>query len=307
MTQRILATHSAVETVSEPWILLPFLYSRIREGVYAEYGHRVAFEAIEDFCAELPGGAATYLSEIKELTLRLYKRRAKAGTRYFLDKTPRYHVISAEILQLFDDARFVFLWRNPLAIVASLIETWGKGRWNLYEFEFDMFDGLERLVEACNAAGERACSVQYEDLAAGNGEAWARLFGYLGLEFDVNQLSLFTEVQLPGRMGDQTGKKAYSGLSQEPIDKWRKVLASPLRKRWCRRYLRWIGAERLKVMGYDADALLQELNSIPTRPRTVFADLGWMLFGIGFRVFEPWILRDKLARLRRRKRIHSHS
>jgi hypothetical protein len=109
LTQRILATHHAVETVSEPWILLPFLYSRVREGVYAEYGHRVAFEAIEDFCSELPGGSEAYLGEIKELALRLYRLRAKAGTQYFLDKTPRYHVISAEIVRLFDDARFVFL------------------------------------------------------------------------------------------------------------------------------------------------------------------------------------------------------
>jgi hypothetical protein len=188
-----------------------------------------------------------------------------------------------------------------------LIETWGKGRWNLHEFEFDMLDGLEHLVTASNEAGERACSVQYEDLAAGSSEAWARLFGYLGLEFDVAQLSQFTEVPLPGRMGDQTGKKTYSGLSQEPMHKWKKVLASPLRKLWCRRYLRWIGDERLRVMGYDTDTLLKELNSIPTRPGTVVADMGWMLFGLAFRVFEPWILRDKFARLRRHRRIHSHS
>jgi len=36
LMERILATHPAVGTASEPWILLPFLYTRIRDGVYAE-------------------------------------------------------------------------------------------------------------------------------------------------------------------------------------------------------------------------------------------------------------------------------
>jgi hypothetical protein len=30
-------------------------------------------------------------------------------------------------------------------------------------------------------------------------------------------------------------------------------MAGPLRQAWCRRYLRWLGAERLALMGYDHD------------------------------------------------------
>lgn len=306
LTQRVLATHPAVETVSEPWILLPFLYTRIRDGVYAEYGHRVAFDAIEDFCAGLPGGAGDYLAEIKELALRLYARRARPETLLFLDKTPRYHLVAAEIIRLFTEARVIFLWRNPLAVIASLIETWGKGRWNIYEFEIDLFEGLERLVAAFREAGERAFAVRFEELATGEGDAWRRLFGHLGLEFDEAQSAQFSEVELPGRMGDPTGKKVYTTLSQEPLDKWKGVLASPIRKMWCRRYVRWIGAERLRIMGYDADALIGELNSIPSRPGTVVSDIARMAFGLAVRAFEPWIMRDKFLRLRRRRRIHSH-
>lgn len=39
LAQRMLAAHPAVATVTEPWILLPFLYARKEEGVYAEYRH----------------------------------------------------------------------------------------------------------------------------------------------------------------------------------------------------------------------------------------------------------------------------
>lgn len=307
LTQRVLATHPAVETAAEPWILLPMLYTRIRDGVYAEYGHKKAHDAIEDFCSGLPGGSEEYLSEIRELALRLYARRSRPGARYFLDKTPRYNVISGEIVHLFPDARLVFLWRNPLAIVASIIETWGRGRWNVYEFEFELFEGLERLVAACSAAGERACSVRYEDLVSGDPAHWQRLFRHLDLDFDQSQLDQFSEIGLPGRMGDQTGRKMYTTLSAAPTGKWKEVLGSPVRKHWCRRYLSWIGEDRLRLMGYDLQSLLNELDSVPARARTIASDVARSLFGVSVRILEPWLMRDKLNRLRRRKRVYVHS
>ena len=277
LLQRMLATHPAIETASEPWILLPFLYALRRKGVYAEYGHRTSIRALEDFASGLPGGERQYIEAVRDLALHLYRERAGAGARYFVDKTPRYHVIAGEILRMFDDARFIFLWRNPLAIVASMIEGWGRGHWNLYEFEVDLYDGLEALVDAQRAARERAISERQ------------------------------VEVQLDGRMGDQTGVRQYSRLSQEPRIKWTKTLGSPLRKAWCRRYLRWIGRERLQAMGYDLDELLRELDAIPTSWRTVPADAIRMLAGRFVRAFEPWILRDKLDDLRHGVRLHSHS
>ncbi len=307
LTQRVLATHPAIETVSEPWILLPFLYTRVRDGVYAEYGHKKAHDAIEDFCSGLPGGADDYLRDIREMALRLYARRTKPGARYFLDKTPRYNVVAGEVMRIFPDARIVFLWRNPLAIVASIIETWGRGRWNIFEFEYDLFAGLEGIAAAYRAGAERACAVRYEDLVTGDPAPWRRLFGHLGLEFDESQLAQFNEIGLPGRMGDQTGRKAYSALSAEPTEKWKRVLGSPVRKRWCRRYLRWIGAERLRLMGYDLDTLLREIDAAPARAGTVVSDVAWSLFGVVVKVFEPWVMRDKLRRLRRGDRLYAHS
>jgi len=307
LTQRILATHPGVATASEPWILLPLLYSCKRDGLYAEYGHRVALKAIEDFCESLPGGPSDYLGEIGELALRLYARSAKGKARFFVDKTPRYHVISAEILRLFPDGKFVFLWRNPLAIISSIVETWGKGRWNIYEFDFDLFDGLAALVEACRVAGDRACSVQFEDIIGEGSEARQRLFSHIGLEFEDARTAEFSSIQLAGRMGDHTGIGIYFALSEEPLDKWKESLGSPIRKMWCRRYLRWIGEDRLRIMGYDARILLGELDSIPTRPATMISDLARMLFGLLVRACEPWIVRDKLIRLSRGKRLHAHS
>jgi hypothetical protein len=307
LLQRILATHPAVATASEPWLLLPFLYARRRDGIYAEYNHRKANKAIDDFVGGIPGGEAAYRAAVSELAVRLYRERAGPGARYFVDKTPRYHVISTEIVRTFKDARFIFLWRNPLAVVSSMIEVWGRGRWNAYEFEFDLFDGLEALVDARKRAGDRALSLRYRDLVAESAEARSQVFGYLGLDIEDARPEDQHHVQLAGQMGDQVGARAYRDLSQEPRQKWTRTLASPLRKYWCRRYLRWIGRDRLEVMGYDLDALLRELDGAPTAWHTVPSDIVRMFFGFFVRIGEPWIVRDKLASARLGVRNRAHA
>jgi len=307
LLQRILATHPEVATASEPWLLLPFLYARRPAGIYAEYGHRKAIKAIEDFSSGLPGGEREYLEAVKSMAVKLYRQRAGPSARYFVDKTPRYHVVASEIVRTFDGARFIFLWRNPLEVIASMIETWGRGRWNVYEFELDLFDGLAGLVEARRLAGERAMALRYRDLVASSEEARAQLFEYLGLRIDDAQPHEQHDVSLTGRMGDQTGVRTYHELSQEPQSKWKRTLASPVRKAWCRRYLRWIGRERLTVMGFDLDALLGELNAAPTSWRTILSDLWRMLFGLAVRIGEPWIVRDKFRSVLHGVRNRAHA
>jgi hypothetical protein len=46
-------------------------------------------------------------------------------------------------MELFPDAKFIFLWRQPLAVAASMIEAFGDGRWNLERYAVDLWDGVE--------------------------------------------------------------------------------------------------------------------------------------------------------------------
>src|SRR5688572_7827725 len=120
LVQRVIASHDDVHTVSEPWLLLPFLYALRTDGARAEYWHEAGAEALADFCGALPGGEDEYRAAVRELAERLYSAATPDGPRYFLDKTPHYHVIADEVMRTFPDAKFVFLWRNPLAALASL-------------------------------------------------------------------------------------------------------------------------------------------------------------------------------------------
>ena len=306
LAQRILAAHEAIATASEPWILLPYLYTLREPGVYAEYNHRVLVRAVEDFCDVLPHGRDDYVGEIRELALRLYHKASPAGTRYFLDKTPRYHLVSDEIVDLFPDGRYLLLWRNPLAVVASLIETWAGGKWNLYRFKVDLFDGIENLFRTYERHHDKVHAVRYEALISRPEETWDDVFRYLGLPFDESVLSHFSDVKLSGRWGDHSGSQRYAGVSSQPLESWKQVLHNPVRKAWCRRYLRWIGRERLEVMGYDLAALIAELDALPTTYRQVGSDVGRGCWGILRDLSEPHILGQKLSKLPEWNRIHVH-
>ena len=306
LAQRILATHDPIATASEPWILLPYFYTLRERGIYAEYNHGALVQAVEDFCTMLPRGQGDYTAEIRELALRLYSKASPDGTRYFLDKTPRYHLISEELVAAFPDAKYIFLWRNPLAVVASIIETWADGKWNVYRFKVDLFDGLENLIRTYERHDSNIHATRYEDLVTEPTETWSEVFSYLDLPFDRSALELFGSAKLGGRMGDRSGAKKYPKLSNESLQSWKRTLNTPVRKAWCRRYLRWIGRDRLSLMGYDLGSLLAELDSIPTSFRRIGSDLERGCWGLIRDIAEPRILRQKASKLPSWRYVHTH-
>lgn len=309
LTQRILAAHKDIATVSEPHILLPYLYSLKAEGIYSKYNHKLLVRALEDFCCELPNGVEDYYAEIQTLAMRLYAKATKGRAKYFLDKTPGYHLIVEDIIRLFPDGngKFIFLWRNPLAAISSRMSSWVGGRWSLYLSQVSLFEGQSNLIEAYEKHADQVCAVRYEDLLTNPMEEFQRIFSYLELAFDPEVLSSFNNIELKGRPGDKLGVKNYQTLSKEPLEKWKNILANPIRKAWCRRYLRWIGRERLAVMGYDLDELLAELDTIPFSLSFVGSDMWWIPYGIAYRLFEGRVMKHKLQAVLSGQWNHIHA
>src|SRR2546430_873315 len=119
LLQRLIAAHPQIATTSEPWVLLPVLSALRYSSSYADYSHSDASAAIADFCASLPSGDQSYFEAVRTFALELYAHASPRDAMYFLDKTPRYHLIAEELSRTFPDAKYVFLWRHPLSIVAS--------------------------------------------------------------------------------------------------------------------------------------------------------------------------------------------
>ena len=139
LVQRIVAAHEGVATAPEPWILLPHAYTLRRQGVDAEYFQQLLATAVEDFCAapggrsRLPGGDA----RVRAAPLRARRRGRGDPLRR---QEPPYCLVAEEIMRIFPEGKFVFLWRNPLSVIASMIETWGP--WRPTFMTADLFVGL---------------------------------------------------------------------------------------------------------------------------------------------------------------------
>ena len=187
--------------------------------------------AMEDFRAGLPNGQKDFQAEVNRFVTRLYQLRLEPQHRYFLDKTPPYFLIVDEILEFFPDAKFIFLWRNPLAIAASLAD-WPQRNWSGLYRE-NLFYGLANLIRAYRHNIDRSHAVRFEDYVTGDAETWQRLMAYLELPFRPGSLDAFSDVELTGRMGDKHGVALYQSLSAKPLTKWHSTLANPLRKGGC--------------------------------------------------------------------------
>ena len=295
LLQRILGSHEKITTVSEPWLLLPYLYSLKSEGIYSEYGHGLLVKSINDLCSELPNGKDDYLAEIHALTLRIYTKLASESSTYFLDKTPRYHLVAEEIINLFPQAKIIFLWRNPLAIAASILESWGGSKWNLHLYQIDLFEGLANLTTAYSKHSKQVYSLQYESLISEPDKELKKLCDYLNISFNKEMISAFSKMQLTGINGDNTGIHQYSSISKEPLSKWQQTLTNPIRKIWFKNYLNWIGSERLAIMEYDFNQLIKQIHSIPVNNLTINSDLFYISLGIIRRVIILRLLKHRFT------------
>lgn len=274
LVQRVLGAHPKISTAAEPWILLPLIYARRWDGARAEYSHQLASQAIEDFALALRGGAETFEGRIRSFVEELYRDASEDGAVYFLDKTPRYHFIADDLLRVFPDGKFLFLWRNPLSVVASMLTTFRENQFDPYAMP-ELFGGPAALASAFDANRERAHAVQFEDLLGESREEhWRRIFDYLELDWDPRVLQRFGAVRFEGRFGDPTGVQRYSNLSTEPLDKWKASFRGPVRQLWMDSWLKRLGPRPLEIMGYDQQRLLLDVRTAgPARPDEVGVDV----------------------------------
>jgi len=307
LLQRILSAEPEIATVAEPWVLLPLVYALKHSGVYAEYSHDLSSQALADFVNKLSGGRRAYLECMGEAMMGLYSKVAKKDARYFLDKTPRYALISDDVISMFPEGKFIFLWRNPLAVISSMIETWGDGKWNIYIYKVDLFDGIQALINSYESNPEVALSLKYESFLHAPEDELSRVLSYLDLHYDPGLLAEFTKVRLDGEMGDPTGVNEYNKVDTSPLEKWKSTINNPLRRMWCRRYLQWIGRDRMAIMGYDMDELLYELNSTNTRWATLPGDVMRFLYGLIYCLLDVRIIKQKVGRLSAWKWVKRYS
>lgn len=290
LLQKVVMANTDAGTISESWLLLP-LYYITKENIYTEYIHWGAKLAHDDLLERV--GRENFASKRSDFIRSVFQLCAGKDKKAFIEKTPRNALFCEEILQDFPEDSFIVLWRNPLDIISSMITTWGNGRWNLYAFKIDLFKCLEKLTDLVVRYPDKLCVIHYEDLVSNPQEVLRELCGRIG-SYTVSDITHMEIPRLDGFMGDKKGEVDGAGISDNSVGAWKKTLCNPVRVYWAKKYLNWIGMERLKVMGYDLPQLCRELDAQPMSGKYILRDILSMLYGFFYVVVDFRILLMKL-------------
>lgn len=291
--QRVLASSPDIVSPPEPWLLPALMGIRYSDDVVSDFAYDHVRIALQDLLTQIPSGEDAWLTAIRAMTEELYGNFVSKQSQVFIDKTPRNAGFSKEISHAFPEARFIFLWRNPLSVVSSMNNTWGNGRWKAYFYHYDLYGSLPKLIDHAIevSADRRYLCIKYEDLVSDPQKYWPLVFDHLGVEFDLDYL-----VNLPkfkSVMGDKTGQEKFLSSTSESKDTWRYGFGGRLRRREAIRLLDHIGKERLRFMGYEYDELI---GGIKFSGKKSISDFLYILFGPLYHRFEPRIFRENRRR-----------
>jgi hypothetical protein len=267
LLQRILAGHPEVYTTAEPWLMLHPVYALRDVGHDADYDAALAYKALQDFLGTLDEGKDHYFEALRRMALYLYGTACEhAGKSYFLDKTPRYFLIIPELAAIFPRAHFIVLLRNPLAVLASILNTWVRGDWiRLSRHRDNLLTAPRLLLEGIQHLNGRALVVHYENLVSRPTEQVVGLCAHLGLDFYPDMLEYGNRSAPPGRMGDPTGIERHVRPTAQNLDLWLELGRSRQTRHFLEAYLADLGPELLAGLGYDHTELEARLRSVPCR------------------------------------------
>lgn len=262
MLQRILGAHSEIHTLSEPWIMLHPVYALREHGYEAEYDASLAKTGLASFLHELPDGRADYEAGIRQMFGHLYAKALQSSkASIFLDKTPRYYHILPELHRIFPSAKFLLLYRNPLAVLASILRTWVKSDLStLTRFRHDLLSAPQLLCEGRARLGDAAVSVRYEDLVRDPESEMRRLCGFLGIPFGHDVIN-YGRTDVPDwKLGDQTEVNRRGEPVEASLDTWIRQLSDPQHWRLMSDYLVLLEDDVIDQLGYSADTLRRILE-----------------------------------------------
>jgi hypothetical protein len=277
LLQKILMSHPQIATTSEPWLLLPLVYSYRPEGKLSEYSHSTCQVAYEDFIKNLPQRYDDYYHAIREFVGRLYELQCKNEEKYFLDKTPRYYLISPEIKKIFPGAKYIFLFRNIVQVYASIILSWGKGRLNkLFNSYIDLVTGPKLLSSGYELLKGDAYAIQYENIIRNPKKYLMELCNYLEIDYMNNLISDFEFQDTGGRLGDRINVEEYNGINDSSLHKWKTVYDTIIKKKIITRYVESLDENILNTQGYCKSTILKEIHNVRVNNIGIVDYLDWL-------------------------------
>jgi hypothetical protein len=265
LLQLMLSGSPEIATTSEPWIALHPIFALHDGAIDPQYGANLAKEALLEFLKQSGVGIEFYKEQISSLLRSLYNQAIRhQGKKYFLDKTPRYYTIIDDLHELFPEAKFIILFRNPLAILSSILKTWVIDDYSLLVNNFDdLMIAPHKLVKFSNKHQKKCIKVQYEDLVVDPETIMKEICLFLGIQYSENMIEYGGRINAEWKFGDQVVIKNSTRPNIEAVDKWKDGFKQPQDKLLAFSYIESLGEQSIRDMGYDYNEL-ESSTSLPS-------------------------------------------
>jgi len=222
----------------------------------AEYNANWAHEALVHFLSALPDKEDNYYEGVRRMYSYLYNcALSGSGKRFFLDKTPRYYSIIPELYRTFPSARFIFLIRNPLAVLSSVIDYFIKKDLKMLPlYREDLLSAPALIIDGIELLGKQCVRVQYEHLLREPESEVGRICTELGITFQPEMINYGSGGVTGWKFGDRHVNTKIRP-DREHIDKWVLSLSDPQSWQLVHDYLEYLGEAAISRMGYSFEEI----------------------------------------------------
>lgn len=269
LLQRILSGHPDIQTSAETWLLLHPVYALKESGIETEYDSRFAAQGTREFLENYSDGLQVYDDAIRQWSNVIYGNVLNKNHKSrFLDKTPRYFFIVSELYRLFPKAKFIFLLRNPLAVLSSILSTYVKGNWPVLSFfRPDLLQAPSLILNGIRLLNRNAIVTRYEDFVSNPEQNISLLCQRLGIKYHRQMLDYSNTPEPKGGLNDPVGIYQHTSPNKGSIDKWKQLFNEPQLKYFADSYIQTLGTDVIHNMGYsDQLAQLIDNNGKPSSP-----------------------------------------
>jgi hypothetical protein len=255
LLQRVLSGHPDIQTSAETWLLLHPVYALRNTGIETEYDARFAVQGVTEFITHYADGMAVYDDAIRQWAGIIYNNVLEKNHKtFFLDKTPRYFFIIPELYRLFPKAKFIFLLRNPLAILSSILSTYVKGEWPVLSFfRPDLLRAPQLILDGIELFKNDAIVIRYEDFVSSPADNTATLCRQLGIGYHEGMLDYSRTPAPKGALNDPVGIHRHTSPSKDNLDKWKQLFDSAQTRHFAASYIQSLGNDVLEKLGYSAE------------------------------------------------------
>ncbi|CAD5259319.1 MULTISPECIES: sulfotransferase [unclassified Imperialibacter] len=222
LLQRLLSNTSVVSTTPESWLLLPFL-GFLKSGLNTcAYNSELALSAVHEFISN-GIGKPSFRDKLAHFIEDVYQDSSSVGSKYFIDKTPRYYEVVDLIYEFFPTSKIILLKRSPIEVVSSMRSTWNiKNPFDLYPYRRDLLEApllIEEFKLSTEGSG-RVHTQTYESLLENPIKVIGEIYAWLGLKEDLVNVDIVQHTSVFGKFGDPYSKEKDI-LNSKPLRQYR--------------------------------------------------------------------------------------